>query len=69
MALRHAASENDWTKSSYSTRNTTQQPMCVEVQRREGTVGIRDSKNPGQGGLSVSEEAFGALIRVIKARS
>ncbi|MBC6459721.1 DUF397 domain-containing protein [Actinomadura sp. HBU206391] len=53
-----------WRKSS---RSDTQGNACVEVASLPGAVGIRDSKNPGIGHLSLSADVFGALLGRIKA--
>ncbi|OLF04531.1 hypothetical protein BLA60_40280 [Actinophytocola xinjiangensis] len=45
-----------WRKSSFS--NETE---CVEVARDRRVVGLRDSKNPGGGRLTVPAAAFQAL--------
>jgi hypothetical protein len=46
-----------WRKSSYSTA----QGECVEV-AIAGTVGVRDTKNRASGQLTVSREAWSALV-------
>jgi hypothetical protein len=53
-----------WRKSS---RSDTQGNACVEVTQLSNAVGIRDSKNPGAGHLTVSAETFGALVGRIRA--
>jgi hypothetical protein len=54
-----------WRKSSYS--GGASDETCVEVAGLPGAVGIRDSKDPDGGRLAVSGEAFGVLVRKIKA--
>jgi hypothetical protein len=54
-----------WRKSSYSqTSGTTD---CVELADLAQTVGIRDSKHPAGGHLSLSRTALSGLLRRIKA--
>ncbi|MBO2464329.1 DUF397 domain-containing protein [Actinomadura violacea] len=55
----------DWRKSSYSGNSTDE--MCVEVAGLVGGVGIRDSKDPGGGRLTVGVDQFGVLLQRIKA--
>jgi hypothetical protein len=54
-----------WRKSSHS--GGANDATCVEVAGLPGAVGIRDSKAPDGGRLAVSGEAFGVLVRKIKA--
>ncbi|RAY15981.1 DUF397 domain-containing protein [Actinomadura craniellae] len=51
-----------WRKSSRS--NTSGE--CVEVARLSTTIGLRDSKNPGIGHLSISPECFADLLARVK---
>lgn len=53
----------NWRKSSYSTDQTE----CVEIAYHvtEPTVGIRDSKNPTGGHLTVGHTALHRLIRTL----
>ncbi|MEV5573793.1 DUF397 domain-containing protein [Spirillospora sp. NPDC052269] len=53
-----------WRKSSYSGGATDEQ--CVELGRFVQRVGIRDSKSPGNGHLSLTEVEFGGLVECIK---
>jgi hypothetical protein len=53
-----------WRKSS---RSTSQGGDCVEVARLNPEVGIRDSKNPTGGYLSLTGTQFADLLRDIKA--
>jgi len=56
-----------WRKSSYSQQ---QEGLCVETAALEaGAVGIRDSKNPDAGHLTVSKAMFGALLTQVKSGS
>ncbi|MGI5322958.1 DUF397 domain-containing protein [Actinomadura nitritigenes] len=53
-----------WRKSSYSGNSTDE--MCVEVGGLTGGVGIRDSKDPDGGRLTVSGAEFTVLVGRIK---
>lgn len=52
-----------WRKS---TRSDTSGNDCVEAARLPGAVGLRDSKNPDAGHLTVSPPAFGDLLDRIR---
>jgi hypothetical protein len=58
--------DTGWFKSSFSGGGTDN---CVEVRIADsadsaaGSVGVRDSKNPGGGALSVTFDAWGAFLR------
>jgi hypothetical protein len=54
-----------WRKSSRSSDGTSSQ--CVEVARLADAVGIRDSKSPDAGHLSLEADRFAALIWRIKS--
>lgn len=54
-----------WRKSSHSGSATTQSD-CVEVARFDGVVGLRDSKAPDTGHLSLSPTAFTELLVRLK---
>jgi hypothetical protein len=53
-----------WRKSSHS---GGQQGDCVELARLGAEVGVRDSKNAAAGHLTVSAQAFSALVARIRA--
>ncbi|MFG2249053.1 DUF397 domain-containing protein [Spirillospora sp. NPDC048823] len=53
-----------WRKSSYSTEGTSAQ--CVEVAQLVDNIGVRDSKRPGAGHLSLTTEQFATLVQRIK---
>lgn len=55
-----------WRKSSHSGSGQGGQSDCVETARLIGGVGIRDSKNPNAGALSVSAAQFAALLAKVK---
>jgi uncharacterized protein DUF397 len=53
-----------WRKSS---RSGAQEGACVEVARLVDGVGVRDSKNPDVGQLTVSVAEFDRLLSRIRA--
>jgi hypothetical protein len=53
-----------WRKSSHSGGATDE--ACVELAALPEGVGVRDSKDPEGGRLTVSGDAFGSLLRRIK---
>lgn len=53
-----------WRKSSHS--GGADDKACVEVGMLPGGIGVRDSKNPALGHLSVTADQFAALIDQIK---
>lgn len=55
-----------WRKSSHS--GGVNDTYCVEVARlaNAGGIGIRDSKNPSAGHLTVSPAAFAILLHTIR---
>lgn len=52
-----------WRKSSHS---MNQGGECVEVARLPHAIGIRDSKNPDHGHLTITTDDFRALVRRIR---
>ena len=52
-----------WRKSS---RSMNQGGECVEVTRLPHAIGIRDSKNPHHGHLTITPNAFRTLTHRIK---
>lgn len=55
----------NWRKSSYSGSSTDE--VCVEVAELMSGIGIRDSKDPDGGRLTVTADQFGRLLHRIKA--
>jgi hypothetical protein len=53
-----------WRKTSRS--DGVEDQACVELAHFPEGVGIRDSKNPGGGHLSLTGEEFAALLRRAK---
>lgn len=53
-----------WRKSS---RSTNQGGECVEVAALSNAIGVRDSKNPQGGHLSLSRENFATLVQRIRS--
>ncbi|MFC5181237.1 DUF397 domain-containing protein [Actinomadura harenae] len=53
-----------WRKSSYSGGADDEQ--CIELGRLASSIGLRDSKSPASGHLSLSEVEFGGLVESIK---
>lgn len=56
-----------WRKSSRSGGGEAGGQDCVELACLPGTIGIRDSKSPELGHLTVSREELGRLIDLGKA--
>ncbi|MBP2334569.1 hypothetical protein JOF41_000747 [Saccharothrix coeruleofusca] len=55
-------SASTWRKSTYSGNDSN----CVEVALGSDTAGVRDSKRPAAGHLSISTSAFQAFVRSLK---
>jgi hypothetical protein len=55
----------EWRKSSHS--GGVNDSACVELARLPGAVGVRDSKNPDTGYLSLSGRQFAQMTVRIKA--
>jgi hypothetical protein len=53
-----------WHKSSRSTQGTTGD--CVEVAKLSETIGVRDSKQPEAGHLSIDRDQFTVLVERVK---
>jgi hypothetical protein len=53
-----------WRKSSRSTEGTSSQ--CVEIAQLSGNIGMRDSKQPDAGHLSIGRDRFAALVERVK---
>jgi hypothetical protein len=51
-----------WRKSSHSGGGGSGGQDCVEIARLAESIGIRDSKSPDAGHLSISRAAFTHLI-------
>jgi hypothetical protein len=56
----------NWRKSSYSGGGDEGGQDCVEVAAMHGLVGLRDSKAPGAGHLTLSPAGFGDLLTRLK---
>lgn len=54
-----------WRKSSYSGSSSGQMD-CVELARLPAAIGVRDSKAPEVGHLSLTVESFTALVARVK---
>ncbi|KAB2350276.1 DUF397 domain-containing protein [Actinomadura rudentiformis] len=52
-----------WRKSSHS---STQGGDCVEVANLGGNIGLRDSKAPEDGHVTIPVESFAALMTRVK---
>ncbi|MGI5322607.1 DUF397 domain-containing protein [Actinomadura nitritigenes] len=63
ITIRNGAGRVAWRKSSYSQPT---QSDCVEVARLGAAKGVRDSKNPEGGFLSLEPDAWAALVSGIK---
>ncbi|WP_433333958.1 DUF397 domain-containing protein [Spirillospora sp. CA-294931] len=55
-----------WRKSSHSGGGGSGGQECVEVARLPGYIGLRDSKDPHSGHLTVSATTFAALVARVK---
>ncbi|WP_433332003.1 DUF397 domain-containing protein [Spirillospora sp. CA-294931] len=53
-----------WRKSSYSGGSGTTD--CVELAQVAGGVGVRDSRAPERGHLTLSQDSARALARLVK---
>ncbi|MFC0038080.1 DUF397 domain-containing protein [Actinomadura rayongensis] len=53
-----------WRKSSFS--GTGAQSDCVEVASLARDIGVRDSKQPDAGHLTLAPETFAALVAHVK---
>jgi hypothetical protein len=59
-------SMKDWRKSSHSGGGGAGGQECVELASLNEGIGIRDSKAPDAGHLTVPAEAFGRLVHHVK---
>ena len=55
-----------WRKSSRSGTGDVGGEDCVEVAQLSANIGVRDSKRPAAGHLSISREHFAALVAKVK---
>jgi len=53
-----------WQKSSYS--GMVNDSACVELARLPDSIGLRDSKHPEAGHLSLGGEAFSRFLCLVK---
>lgn len=56
-----------WRKSSYS--GSANDDVCVELGQLAQGVGVRDSKDPAGGHLSLTTDQFAGLVEQIKRGS
>ncbi|MFI0450801.1 DUF397 domain-containing protein [Actinomadura sp. 6N118] len=56
----------NWRKSSYSGGGDEGGQDCVEAANLNGLVGLRDSKAPGAGHLTLSADGFADLLARVK---
>lgn len=56
-----------WRKSSHS-GGSSGQLDCVEVAGLQAGIGLRDSKAPERGHLTISAENFARLVQEIKSK-
>ncbi|MQY07287.1 DUF397 domain-containing protein [Actinomadura macrotermitis] len=56
----------NWRKSSYSGGGGAGGQDCVEVAKLTGAIGMRDSKAPETGHLSLPATGFTALVARVK---
>lgn len=64
-SIERAPDDRAWCKSSYSSNNAA----CVEVRVADGTVGVRDSKDPGGPVLAFAGPAWSRFVAVLGATS
>lgn len=57
----------NWRKSTRSGGQNEGQSDCVELAALPDTVGVRDSKNPEAGNLSLDPRRFSAMLTAVKA--
>ncbi|RKS79382.1 uncharacterized protein DUF397 [Actinomadura pelletieri DSM 43383] len=57
----------EWRKSSRSGGGGGTMGDCVELASMNGKIGIRDSKNPNHGHLTVGRDALRDLVNEIKS--
>lgn len=57
------AQQTTWRKSSHS--GQSEDGTCVEVAFAETSVGLRDSKNPTSGELTVTPRAWQAFLGLL----
>ncbi|MUN38116.1 DUF397 domain-containing protein [Actinomadura litoris] len=55
-----------WRKSSYSGGGGSGGQECVEVAEVRSGIGLRDSKAPEAGHLSINRETFAVLVARLK---
>ncbi|TDE18941.1 DUF397 domain-containing protein [Actinomadura sp. 6K520] len=55
-----------WRKSTYSGGNEGE---CVEIGDLNDDIGIRDSKNPANGHLTLTRQSFAALLTQLRAQA
>ncbi|CCK28730.1 hypothetical protein BN159_4351 [Streptomyces davaonensis JCM 4913] len=60
--MESSLSRAEWRKSSYSGSSGGE---CVEVAALNPHIGIRDSKNPDLGVLTLSPESYSAFIKAV----
>ncbi|MFI6521297.1 DUF397 domain-containing protein [Spirillospora sp. NPDC050679] len=53
-----------WRKSSYSDAHGNE---CVEIAGLASGIGVRDSKDPGRGHITLSRAGLAAVLSAIKA--
>ncbi|MEU4950750.1 DUF397 domain-containing protein [Streptomyces lavendulae] len=56
-----------WSKSSYSSNGGNCVEVATNLVASQGTVPVRDSKNPGGPVLHVTAGAFAAFVSSVKA--
>ena len=56
--------DTGWFKSTHSDGGSD---ACVEVRITDSATGVRDSKNPAGGRLSLGRPAFGTFLDMVKS--
>ncbi|RAY15870.1 DUF397 domain-containing protein [Actinomadura craniellae] len=56
-----------WRKSTHSGTGGLGGQECIEIADLDGGIGLRDSKNPDAGHLTLSSDSFATLLSRLKS--